>query len=113
MKSKLKFRVKWKTSKGEGIEEQNSGFMVDQQGTMYFHDSTRPLQYVSTDDYQECEPLIKIGDEWLSVDEIEKRLLFVEATEKSVAPWKCPDCGHENPIGTDNCLLCFFSEDGE
>jgi hypothetical protein len=87
MKSKVRFQVKWIARAPEvhatvpdankrllsGVETEASYFLVDQTGQMYEYAPLRPIRPISSD-YLECEPLIKINNEYLSIDEIEKRL---------------------------------------
>ena len=56
-----------------GIEEEASWFLVDQRGGFYDSGPTRPPR--SCDEkYRKLVPLIKIKNEYLSVDEIERRM---------------------------------------
>jgi hypothetical protein len=75
--SKLTFRVKFKANvKGkiiEGIEEEGSWYLVDQTGNMFSYGPMKPILPISKQ-YIECTPLIKINDEYLTVEEIERRL---------------------------------------
>lgn len=74
---RLIFRVKYKLehagTEREGIEEEASWFLIDQRGTFYSHGPMRPVMPCDND-YTELIPLIKIGEEYLSVEEIERRL---------------------------------------
>jgi len=77
MKTNLKFRIKYKfTLPGEeqqsGVETEASWFLLTQQGELLSHGPMRPIKPVTG--YDECIPLIMIGGEWLSVEEIEKRI---------------------------------------
>jgi hypothetical protein len=75
--SKLIFRMEYAFEidgiKKSGIEEECSWYMVDQQGNVFEYG---PLEAPHPADkrYTKLIPLIKIGSEYLSVDEIEKRL---------------------------------------
>lgn len=72
----LIFRVKWAAEicgeKREGIEEEASWFLIDQQGKLYSYGPLKPVTPCCH--YESVEPLIKIGEEYLSVEEIERRL---------------------------------------
>ena len=52
-----------------GIETEASWFLVDQQGKMYSYGPERPIRPISKE-YTECTPLFKVGEEWLSFEEI-------------------------------------------
>lgn len=88
LKSKVKFRVKYRFEFGgevkEGIEPEASWYLVDQQGNMYSYGPMKPIKPVN-DVYNLCEPLLKIGNEWLSVEEIENRLLTLKRIIKAQA----------------------------
>ena len=79
IKSEVKFKVRFiakhphdSSKRISGIESEQSYFLVDQQGNMYEYSPMRPIVPIN-DLYLECEPLIKIGEEWLSIKEIEKK----------------------------------------
>ena len=75
--SDLKFRVKWKATLNgevhEGIEEEASWFLVDQQGHFYSYGPMRPV-VPCDDDYDELIPLIKIKGRYMSISDIESTL---------------------------------------
>ncbi len=94
---KLCFQVKYRFSHNgqthEGIEEEASWFLIDQRGNFYGSGPMEP-PYPIKDEYEELIPLIKIDDEYLSVEEIEQRL-SVEALPDlleacKAALMKCP-----------------------
>jgi len=80
MKTDVIFRVKYEVKiPGEeeikvGIEEEGSWFLVDQQGNMWSYGPWKPVKPVEDGTYIKLEPLLKIGEEYLSVKEIEERL---------------------------------------
>ena len=73
----MKFKVEWEAvingNKMSGVESEESWFLVDQQGNMYTYVPTKPLKSTELE-YTKCVPLFKIGDEWLSFEEIEQRI---------------------------------------
>lgn len=73
----LQFRVAYEFElngeKYSGTESEASWFYIDQRGAFYDSSPLRPISPVG-EKYTKLIPLIKIGDEYLSVDEIEKRL---------------------------------------
>lgn len=73
----MEFRVEWEAvingEKMAGVESEASWFLVDQQGKMYSYGPMRPVQPIAQE-YTKCVPLFKIGNEWLSFDEIERRI---------------------------------------
>lgn len=75
--SKMRFKVKYKMTCDRnihrGIDGLDSWYLVDQQGIMYTSGPMQPLKIVGNE-YVECEPMIQIGSEWLTVDEIKKKL---------------------------------------
>ena len=77
MRMKLQFRVEYEFEiddrKYSGVETEASWFYIDQRGEFYDSSPLRPISPVG-EKYTKLIPLIKIGDEYLSVDEIEKRL---------------------------------------
>jgi len=68
----MKYRVRWKKDGEEGVENEASWFLVDQQGKFWVYGSMTPVRMVSKAEYDELTPLIRIGDRWLSVEEIER-----------------------------------------
>ena len=77
IKSNIRFKVKYKFvldgEEKKGIESEASWYLVDQQGNMYSYGPFQPVAPVDMC-YTECEPLLKVNDEWLSIKEIEARL---------------------------------------
>ena len=73
----MKFKVKWEAEvsgkKFSGVESTASWFLVDQQGKMYSYGPMEPIRPIGKA-YTKCEPLIQIGEEWLSISEIEERI---------------------------------------
>jgi hypothetical protein len=74
---RMTFRVEWEAvingNAVSGVESEASWFLVDQQGKMYSYGPMRPVKPIDSS-YTKCQPLIKIGKEWFSVREIERRL---------------------------------------
>jgi hypothetical protein len=72
----VKFRTGYEyTLKGEkitGVEGETGKFLIDQQGNFYSYGNTSPITPCTLAD--KLEFLLKIGDEYLTVSEIEKRL---------------------------------------
>lgn len=79
--SKLQFRVKYKFRLNdeirEGIETEASWFYLDQRGGFYSSSPMRPITPCEKD-YDELIPLIKINDEYLTIEEISDRLLMFD-----------------------------------
>ena len=75
---KLIFRVRYKYSVDgvhiSGIQEEASWYLVDQRGAFYTDSPMGPVKPVDMNIYTELIPLIKIGNEYLSVSEIEERI---------------------------------------
>jgi hypothetical protein len=75
---KLVFRVKYSFKIDgvirEGVEEESSWYYLDQRGKVFFTSPMHGLKGCDMDYYKEVTPLIKINDEYLSVDEIEARI---------------------------------------
>lgn len=73
----MKFRVEWEAElngeKLSGVESEASWFLVDQQGKMYSYGPMEPIRPIEKE-YTKCVPLFQVGNEWLSFDEIEKRI---------------------------------------
>jgi hypothetical protein len=74
----MQFRVKFKAELPngkvlEGIEEEASWFLIDQRGNFYSHSPMKPITPCDKA-YKELIPLIKIGEEYLTIKEIEERL---------------------------------------
>lgn len=73
----MEFRVKYEIEiDGEthsGIETEASWFLIDQQGKMYSYGPMLPVRPIGKE-YKLAIPLIKIGEKWLSVGEIEERI---------------------------------------
>ena len=73
----MEFRVEWEAEingeKMSGVESEGSWFLVDQQGKMYSYGPMKPIRPVDPA-YTKCVPLFKIGNEWLSFEEIERRI---------------------------------------
>lgn len=74
MQFRVKYEIKLHGEKHEGIETEAGWFLIDQQGNMYVHNPMEPIMPVEKEYYKLAVPLIKISDEWLSIDEIEKRI---------------------------------------
>lgn len=74
----IKFRVKYEIELNgkslKGIETEASWFLIDQRGNMYSHSPTEPIRPIPKEYYKSAIPLVKIGEEWLSINEIEQRL---------------------------------------
>jgi hypothetical protein len=77
-KTDLIVRVKWKANINgrtmEGVETEASWFMFNQIGTVFL---TGPLRGPTpcNDLYEELTPLIKIGEKFMSVKEIESAII--------------------------------------
>lgn len=73
----LKYKVRYSFEIGgeprSGVEDEASWFYVDQRGKFFDSGPMRPISPCS-DQYTELTPLIKINDEYLSIDEIEQRV---------------------------------------
>ena len=81
--SSLTFQIKYKAQipNGpliEGIEEEGSWFLVDQIGKVWSCGPMKSPRLIGPE-YLEAIPLIKIGEEYLSIDEITKRLAEVRS----------------------------------
>lgn len=57
----------------EGIEYETGWFLVDQQGNFYLNSPVEPIR-PRGHSYKDLIPLIKINDEWLTIEEIENRI---------------------------------------
>ena len=72
----LKFRVNVKFTLGdtqhEVEETEASWYLVDQQGNFYYHSPMQPIRPCVKEDSLEFK--LKIGEEYLTIEEIEKRL---------------------------------------
>lgn len=80
--SRLQFKVKYKATlpdgqRIEGLEEEASWFLIDQRGSFFSHGPMQPVRPCE-DEYDELTPLIKIGNRYLSVEEIERIFLDVK-----------------------------------
>ena len=99
MKSKIRFKVRYifqfNGGLKAGIESEASWFLVDQQGEMYSYGPMKPIRPVS-ESYTECEPLLKINNEWLSIEEIEKKI------NKQNVPLQPPPPPPQYPNGRKN-----------
>ena len=73
-KVKYKFRDESSPEPYEGIESEASWFLIDQRGNFYSHGPIEPIKPIKDGTYEELIPLIKIGEEYLSVKEIEERI---------------------------------------
>lgn len=71
---RYEFKIPGEEETKSGIEEEGSWFLLDQQGNMWSYGPLKPVRPVEDGVYSELEPLFKIGEEYLSVKEIEKRL---------------------------------------
>lgn len=84
----MKFRVDYEAVvSGEtlsGVETEASWFLVDQCGKMYFHGPMEPIRPIGRE-YTRCEPLIQLGDEWLSIEQITDRLAELQELRKLCA----------------------------
>ena len=73
----VRFKVKYKLDingfKSEGIEEEASWFYLDQRGKFYSDGPMSPIRPCGSD-YEELIPLLKINNEYLTIDEIEKKM---------------------------------------
>jgi len=73
----MKFRVDYtfiiNGKEFNGVETEGSWFLIDQQGNMYSHSPLEPIRPIGKE-YTKAVPLIKIKNEWLSIEEIERRL---------------------------------------
>ena len=90
----MQFRVKYKFEADgeiqEGIESEASWFLIDQQGNFYNYEPMGPIHPVS-DEYTELIPLIKIGDKWLSVEEIQTEIDRLKPIEEVWERFKAAD----------------------
>ena len=75
---KLQFRVRYEFEiegrTRKGIETETSWYYIDQRGNFYSNAPFKPIAECDMNIYKELTPLIKINDEYLSVEEIEKRI---------------------------------------
>lgn len=74
----MNFRVQFKAQLPngqilEGIESEASWFLIDQCGNFYSHGPMKSITPCRKE-YIELVPLIKIGNEYLTIEEIEERL---------------------------------------
>lgn len=83
MKFRVKYEIELHGEKHKGTETEAGWFLIDQQGNMYSHGPTEPIRPIEKEYYKSVIPLIKIGEEWLSIEEIEQRI-----TSKSSRPEK-------------------------
>ena len=74
MKLRVKYEIELHGERHSGIESAASWFLIDQQGNMYSHSPMEPIRPIEKEYYKSAIPLIKIGEEWLSIEEIEQRL---------------------------------------
>ena len=74
----LQFRVRYTFEidgvEREGIETEASWYYIDQRGCFYSNRPFQPIMPIREGVYKELQPLIKIGDEYLTVEEIEERM---------------------------------------
>lgn len=87
MDTKLQFRVKYKGTlpngkEIEGIEEEASWYLVDQVGRFYSYGPMSPVTPCNMDFYDELAPLIKVNDEYLTIEEISVRMSNMEKARK-------------------------------
>jgi len=76
---KVKYSFDAEDKKIEGVEDEGSWYLVDQRGNFYSHGPMRPITLVDMARLRATlTPLIKIRDEYLTVDEIERRLSEVD-----------------------------------
>jgi len=77
---KLQFKVKWQAKiNGEifsGIEETSSWYFIDQRGNFYSCDPLGSFNLCDMDTYTKLTPIIKINNEFLTIEEIEERLKY-------------------------------------
>lgn len=75
--SKLQFKVRFKAKIGDnelsGVEDECSYYSIDQSGNFYESSPMQPILPVGPN-YTELEALIKVGEEYLTVAEIESRI---------------------------------------
>jgi len=87
----MQFRVKYKFEADgeiqEGIESEASWFLIDQQGNFYNYEPMGPIHPVS-EEYTELIPLIKIGDKWLSVEEVQAEIDRLKPIEEVYRKWE-------------------------
>lgn len=72
-KVKYAFQLPGEERAHTGIAELSNYYMIDQRGLMYESSPGRPIG-VCPNSYTELTPLIKIGDEFLSIEEIEGKI---------------------------------------
>ena len=74
---KLQFKVKYKANVNgqiiEGIQEITGWFYIDQRGKFLSSEPMQSINYCEKD-YDLIQPLIKINNEFLTVEEIEERI---------------------------------------
>jgi len=75
---KLQFRVRYEFEiEGQthkGVETEASWYYLDQRGKFYYNAPFKPIVECDMDIYKELTPLIKINNEYLSIEEIERRI---------------------------------------
>jgi hypothetical protein len=73
----VRFRVRYKFEinghESEGIEEEASWFYLDQRGNFYSNGPMSPIKPCGRE-YKELIPLLKVNDEYLTINEIEKKI---------------------------------------
>lgn len=76
METKLKIRVKYETNEDtKGVYDERNSFVITQLGDIrsFVCESDVLIEYIDNE-YKSLEPLILINGEYLTVEEIEKRV---------------------------------------
>lgn len=113
----LQFRVKYKVQMPEkmveGIETEASWYYLDQRGKFYSNAPMRPIIPCDMDMYEELTPLIKIGEKYMSVDEIEDLIQTAGKMTKSVFEdnKQCLDDGDRPVVYVDEIETIGFASD--
>lgn len=76
MQFRVKYAIEVNGKDREGIASEADWFLIDQQGRLY---SYGPMEHIRPIEagYKFATPLVNINDEWLTIEEIEKRLTEV------------------------------------
>ncbi len=102
----MQFRVKYKINHPtlddpiEGVETEASWYLIDQRGNFYSHSPMKPIESCDMRMYEELTPLILINGEYLTIKEIEERIMkcdhnFVYINNSGFIGHRCNKCGKE------------------
>jgi hypothetical protein len=115
----MEFQVLWEAEingeKISGVESEASWFLVDQQGKMYSHMPMKPILPIDSK-YTKCIPLFVVGEEALTFDEIEQRVISakrdaqlirstLEAAAERARDWYIRTAGVEGCKSLEEAIL--------